>query len=502
MNQPYIGASAKLFAPWLALALACGDDDATGTPDAGPATNDSGIRSDGGGAMDAGANDAGLPPDAGPLPEAFTLHPTPLVATATDRLLGVAIAADGSIFATGFVQDTLTGADSAIVVVKFDAAGALVADFGEGGVARHNIVEGGTQESARGIVVQASGRVVVAGHAEHDPAAAGVFANDRDIFVLGIDPDTGALDDTFGEEGIATFDVNTGVEGMNMMGMPIIVGPDEAWSLDAYADGRLVVHGSARAVGERTDTDWVVIQLDADGAPDDGFGDEGVFTLDIDQAGASARGARVVGDSIFGAGYAATMSSDGVTSPVVYKLDDEGMLDGTFGVGGIFHRVVLPTLTEAYAAAPQGTSLVTAGYGRATMEESIDILSLRLTSMGVLDETWGEDGVVRIDVNGFADRGRHLVTLPDDRVVIVGGGQMADAITDALVAVRTADGAPDTDFAATTGYRLFDLGGNNDFFWHAAVSADATTVAIVGYKAFSMQTETDNDDAVLAIWHP
>jgi uncharacterized delta-60 repeat protein len=489
---------------WFALA-ACGDDDGTPSVDAGPGNRDGGNMDAGGGDPD-GGTDAGPPGDAGPPPEDLTLHPTPLVADATDRLLGVAIAADGSIFATGFVQDDLTaGTDTSIVVVKFDATGALVDTFGDAGVAVHNVVEGGSAELGRGIAIQASGRVVVAGHAEHDPTAAGVFANDRDFFFLGIDPATGALDATFGEEGITRVDVNTGVEGMNMMMMPIIVGADELWSLDVDGDGRLIAHGVTRASdsgpGTRTDTDWVTIRLTTDGDPDTSFSGDGIFTFDIDMAGANGRGAIALGDdTILASGYAATLSSDMVTSPVVYKLTTGGMLDPGFGVAGVFHRVVLPTLTEAYAIAPHMTGFVTGGYGRATMDESIDILSLRLTAAGELDDAWGEDGVVRIDVAGFADRGRHVITLPDGRVVIAGGAQVADGVTDALLAVRTATGEPDTTFAATTGYRLFDLGGNNEFFWHADVSADGTTVAVVGYKAFTMQTATDNDDAVLAIW--
>lgn len=484
------------------IALAGCGDDATPLRDAGPSGGDSGMRDSGGGDPDAGGSDAGAPPDGGPAPDDFTLHPTPLVEDATDRLLGVAIAPDGNIFAVGFLQQDLTaGTDTSIVVVKFDSTGTLVDTFGDAGVAVHNVVEGGSAESARGIAIQASGRVVVAGHAEHDPSAAGVFAGDRDFFFLGIDPMTGEADRTFGEGGITRVDVNTGVEGMNMMGMPVIAAADESWGLDVDGDDRLVAHGLTRAAGARTDTDWVTIRLTADGDPDMTFSGDGIFTLDIDMASANARAATVLpDDSILAAGYATTLSSDMVTSPVIYKIGTDGMLDPSFGVGGIFHRVVLPTLAEAYAAVPHMTGFVTAGYGRAAMGESIDIVSIRLDGAGMLDESWGDGGVVRIDVGGFADRGRHVLALPDGRVMLVGGGQTADGLSDALLAMRTATGEPDTTFAPTTGYRLSDLGGNNDFFWHADISADGSTVAVVGYKAFTTETATDNDDAVLAIW--
>jgi uncharacterized delta-60 repeat protein len=162
---------------------------------------------------------------------------------------------------------------------------------------------------------------------------------------------------------------------------------------------------------------------------------------------------------------------------------------------------VLAAATEAYGAALQGTNFVTNGYGRNTTSESLDFVSLRITSAGALDTTYGTNGVTRIDVNGFADNGRGLVVLPDDRVMLLGGGRRVTDNADAMVAVLTPEGQPDTTFN-TGGYRLYELGGASDFMWAGSVAPDKKSVAVVGIKSAPPATDAGpagNDDAAILI---
>ena len=69
--------------------------------------------------------------------------------------------------------------------------------------------------------------------------------------------------------------------------------------------------------------------------------------------------------------------------------------------------------------------------------------------------------------------------------------------------ILTPDGKPDTTWAST-GYRLFDLGGPNDFFWGAALSPDGKRVALVGIEgaatvAADAGTVGDDDDGALML---
>jgi uncharacterized delta-60 repeat protein len=295
------------------------------------------------------------------------------------------------------------------------------------------------------------------------------------------------LDMTFGTNGVAIVDLSTGTPAGNSFVA------DGTWGLSLYADDDLLVVGSMAAQG-RTDSDFVAARFTPDGAPRTTFATNGVFSLDINNQNASPRTATILSDgSAVVSGY---MNEAGVVRPVVYKLTPGGTLDGTFGVGGVYSEILLGLVTEVYGVALQGTSFVTVGYGRNSTAESLDWVSLRLTEAGVLDTTYGVGGLARIDAAGFNDNARAMAVLPGGRVLLVGGGRTSASEADAMLALLQQDGTPDPDFAgtSTSGVRLYDLGGPGDFFWGAALSPDNQRVAVVGLRGAAAP---GNDDAVV-----
>jgi uncharacterized delta-60 repeat protein len=440
-------------------------------------------------AVDAGAD--ALPDDAGDAGDAgagasFVVHP--LSADGPDRLFGVTFDATGNILATGIrASSTDPTADVETVVARFLPSGALDTTFGTNGYVSKNLAVGTNGESARGIVVQSTGKIVVAATIEH----AGGDARDRDIAVARFLPD-GTLDTTFGAAGVAVLDLSTGVVDGSAFRA------DSQWGLALAAGDKLVVSGGMVGSG-RTDTDFALVRLEADGAYDATFGTGGVFSLDINNAQASARQATVLADgSVVMAGY---MNQTGVVVPVLFKVTSAGVLDPSFGVNGVFSEVVLAATTEAYGAALQGTSFVTVGYGRETASDDLDWVSLRVTAGGTLDPTWGTGGKTVIDAAGFNDNGRALAVLPDNRVLLTGGGRTTSATSDAMVAILKADGQPDPTFGSN-GVRLFDFGGPNDFLWAAAVSPNgklAVAVGLMGGNTNADAGPTADDDAALLL---
>jgi uncharacterized delta-60 repeat protein len=157
-------------------------------------------------------------------------------------------------------------------------------------------------------------------------------------------------------------------------------------------------------------------------------------------------------------------------------------------------------VAEAYDVALQGTNFVTAGYGTNGLPgESLDWLSLRVTANGMLDSTYATNGAARIDMAGNNDNARSLIVLPDNRIVIVGGGRPATDNADAMVAILTPEGQPDTTFGpfGQAGWKSWDLGGGSDFFWDVALSPDGKLAAAVGTKAVGMAP--GNDDGALLL---
>lgn len=411
----------------------------------------------------------------------------PISENGHDRFLGVTHDAQGNIYATGIVADgTDNTTDFSTIVAKFLPSGEPDMTFGTNGIATHNVAVGTTGEVARGIVVQSTGKIVVAGSVEH--VATGADPRDRDIAVLRFNAN-GTLDMTFGTQGVAILDLSDGEELS-----PTSYVADQHWGLSRYADDKLLVTGALKAMG-RTDLDFAVVRLEANGARDNTFGTNGLVSLDINMQGASPRTATILGDgSAVVAGY--TRDADMVVSPVLFKLTPTGQFDMTFGTNGVFNQIVLGVVTEAYAATLQGTSFVTAGYGRNSMAESVDWLSLRIGADGKLDTTFGENGVARLDVAGQSDNARSLVTLPDNRLLLVGGGRNVMDNSDAMIAILTENGKIDTTFEMK-GFKTFDLGGASDFFWGVDVAPDKKSVAIVGAKG--MATGAGDDDAAIML---
>ncbi|MFM2415452.1 MAG: hypothetical protein RL385_175 [Pseudomonadota bacterium] len=491
--------------------------------------SESDIASSASSTADAGETPQDLPdaaPDAeeGEAKEAHaeTVRVLALSTEGHDRLYGVTHDTMGNIYVVGqSAESTATDADFAIVLAKLDALGNLDSSFAEGGIAKQNVtVGGGSVEVARGVVVQSTGKIVVAGVAEHDPQAAGQLARDADIVLLRFNAD-GSLDGTFGREGVARFDLGTGVETQGMNG-PTLSGGDAQWSLSLAANDGLVVHGATRAKGtksdgtERTDTDWALLRLAADGARDSDFGEDGMVTLDIGEANGSARSATVLADgSIIGTGYATTTTlGESTQQPVLYKVTPAGAFDESFATEdataatGVFYDYVTePNLrAEAYAAAPQGTSLVTLGYGPTPgTGTSTDWVFCRFTGEGALDRTFGKNGIRYVDVEGYGDNGRAVVVLPDARILGIGGGRKAPEAplaegavppADAMIALLTEDGDLDPLYGEG-GVKLFDFGGAGDFFWGGEVAPRGDTVAVVGIAG--AKSEKDDDDAVLLL---
>lgn len=350
---------------------------------------------------------------------------------------GLVVNPDNSSVLAGTVD--LSPGLSQWVVSKVTAAGAIDTTFGTNG---HTFVTAGTgPDDAKAIVRDAMGRYLVAGSIQ------GMTNADLGVARLTAG---GALDPTFGTNGVARFDLG---------GADVI----EALTLDTM--GRPVV------VGARDGSDIVVVRLTAAGALDATFATGGIFV----QAGAMLNALRGVvtdaSNNVIAVGYRANDS-------MVVKLTSAGALDMTFGTMGV---ATVDLTTGLYAdhleaVALDGTRIVAAGGGLDSGASNFYLAAF--TATGALDTAFGSAGVTAIGTFAANEQFHALTPRP-------GGGWYAAGSSDQSAAVLafTATGSLDMGFG-TSGQFIDAYSGEAIAF---AVRTDSLgRIVIAGAMAVAM----------------
>ena len=439
--------------------------DAPATPDAGPS--------------DAGPSDGGLPPITDP-----TVHAVPASEGGHDRFYAVVFAPDSSFYVAGVAADgTAATDDFRTIVGHFTAGGDLDASFGTAGWFSHNVAVGTNAELPSGIDLQSDGRIVVSETIEH---AGATDARDRDVAVLRITA-AGVLDPTFATGGIALLDLS---DGEAEPAPSTVYSADGARNLEVDPLDRIVVAVGLKRAGA-IDTDFGVLRLSPDGALDATFGTGGVASVDIANLGGTVRNLHILPDGrIVASGY---YTDAGIIRPVIYALDESGVLDPAFGTGGVSTDIALALQAEINDFDAQSTgALVTSGYGRDSGTTN-DAITMRFdAATGVRDLTYGTlNGVGILTGHDFGDNGRQVAVLPDDRVMLVGQLRSSAFLTDGAVMVFSSAGVPDASFG-TGGAEVFDLAdGIVDHFWGVEVDPRGERVVVVGIGGTTPATDDD-----------
>ena len=248
------------------------------------------------------------------------------------RAYAVAIQSDGGIVAAGEATAGRSDPDwSDFVMARFFPDGTLDPTFGQGGVVVTDIT-GGTN-LARNIVVTPDGGIVLSG----EPIGDFPGSDHTDIARYAAD---GQLDGGFGTDGVLA-----------------LVGSRVGEGLALQDDGRMVLAGQAIVAEERR---FAVLRLNADGSPDDTFGEGGLVTTDVGDQGDKATAVAIDHhDGIVVAGWSGDINTD--FAAVRYLPD--GSVDPSFANGGTLtvDFVYLPDIAESVAVQSDGM-IVLGGY--------------------------------------------------------------------------------------------------------------------------------------------
>ncbi len=184
---------------------------------------------------------------------------------------GLAIQADGRIVVVGTAGQ---GWDTKFALARYNSDGTLDASFGVKGKVETGFTSG--SDSARGVAIQADGKIVVVGG-----DGSGHLVRSDTKFALARYNSDGTLDASFGGGGKVTTDFTPWGDG--------------ASGVAIQADGRIVVAGTA--AGQRyEDTKFALARYNGDGTLDATFGGGGKVMTDFTPRGDGAHGVAIQAD--------------------------------------------------------------------------------------------------------------------------------------------------------------------------------------------------------------
>jgi uncharacterized delta-60 repeat protein len=342
------------------------------------------------------------------------------VGTLRDDAQDMVIDQNGKIVVVGFSEVTLTNFDFS--VARFNANGTLDATFGTGGKTIINTGSGG--DEAYSVAIDASGRIYIAGLIWN-----GVVRN------LGIVRLTaaGLPDNTWDGDGIWISGTPYG-EYIN----DIAIDPT----------GKIVIAGH----GGLNDDRIVVIRMTTSATYDGTFGTGGRMEFG---SNSNSDGMAIAFDSnnkiILGA----------KDEFVIYRINTNGTLDATFGSGGSI--TVNPTINTddlSDIAVDGSGNIVAVGHGGPSLQA--DYIAVRVTSSGVVDNTFGTAGVSIISGGIIQDNGQAVAISSTGKIIIAGSSSDATGTFFSVVRLN-ANGTPDNSFGTSGVAIVSGTNANNGF---------------------------------------
>lgn len=181
-----------------------------------------------------------------------------------------------------------------------------------------------------------------------------------------------------------------------------------------------------------------VARLLADGEPDSAFGAFGVSTTVV---GSGSRFYDVLADPDGGA-IAVGWTYNPSWTWLLQRFSSTGALDPTFGTGGTT-KTTIDGADRAWQIMRQGDgSLIVVGDACMPSNPACDVVIGRYTANGILDPTFGTGGIVRtsLHASGYeAGPNSSLVLQPDGKLLIGIGGRLLRVLS---------DGSPDATFGS------------------------------------------------------
>jgi uncharacterized delta-60 repeat protein len=364
-----------------------------------------------------------------------------------DRGVELVIQDDGKIIALGYSNNSI---NEDVLLARFNTDGSLDASFGKGGFI---LYDGGGNDRGLGLALQNDGKIVASGYT--------YAGSQRDVLVLRYNAN-GTPDRTFGTGGVVTYSSPGS-------------GTDIGFGVAIQTDGGIIVVGET---SNRTNQDALVLRYTTTGSLDNKFGTRGVVMYG--GAGMDRGFATTIQQDkkIIVAGSSVVKNKDDV---LVFRLNPDGTMDGTFGSGGtVMYSGSGDNSDYGNCVSLQSDNKIVVS-GAVSEGSAFDVFLLRYNQNGTPDITFGNNGVaVYGDAGEKNDYGYAHVIQRDGRIVITGFTRNG-ANDDVLLVRFDPTGQPDKTFGNGGMVTWNGQGNNMDYGQGIALQSDGK-IAIIGFS--------------------
>jgi uncharacterized delta-60 repeat protein len=262
----------------------------------------------------------------------------------------------------------------------------------------------------------------------------------------------------------------------------------EANAVITQPNGKILFAGGAIAA----DTSFGISRLNNDGSADITLDGDGTVIIPVAGTSVAKSIARQSDGKIIVAGYSTGVG--GFKIMTVMRITSTGVLDNTFdgdGIKTIPFELSYSNIAYATLVQPDGKILI-AGVSQSTVKTiGNNFAVVRLGPDGIPDKSFGTSGKTTIDIagNDFC----YSMKLQADGKIILAGSSISGTTADFAIVRLTASGVLDNSFSAD-GKKTIDMASTYDIGKSIALQADGKII-FAGYSS----NGTDNNAAVIRL---